>query len=122
MNEWIEIVGKNGFALAVVVALGVFIYKKIWPDIERRLQAADNERKENLQRWEEQGKLFTEALKQEREDKARRFDEQARMFMEALRTQNVLSAETHRESMKVQNKIAEKLETLDRRIRNGNGK
>lgn len=122
MEQWVEIASKNGIAVLVVMAIGVFVYKKLWPIIERRLADADAERKENLQRWEEQGKLFTEALKQEREEKARRFDEQGRMFMEAIRTQNVLAAETHKESMKAQNKIVEKLEVIDRRIRNGNGK
>jgi hypothetical protein len=122
MEQWIEIASKNGIAILVLVAMGWFIYKKIWPSFEKRLDTADLREKEILQKWEEQGKLFAEALKAEREEKARRFDEQGRMFMEALRTQNVLASETHKDSIKAQNKIVEKLEALDRRLRNGNGK
>jgi hypothetical protein len=118
----VQIIGKNGLAMAIVIALGVFFLKKIWPDIERRLQSADNERRENLQRMDDQAKMFVESLKQEREEKARRFDEQARMFMQALQIQNARADEKHKESIKAQNRIADKLETIDKRLRNGNGK
>jgi|SRR5882672_240492 len=122
MEQWIEIASKNGIAVLVLVALGLFLYKKMWPAIEKRLDAADIERKENLQRWEEQGKLFTEALRQEREDNARRFEDQGKVFMAALRTQSVMVDQTHKESMKTQTKIAEKLDSLDQQVRNNNGK
>jgi len=122
MEQWIDTASKFGLSGLVLLAVGWFIYKKLWPIIEKRLAEADIREKENLNRWEEQGKLFAEALKAEREDNARRFDDQGRIFMEALRGQQVLAAETHRESMKSQNKIAEKLEILDRRLRNTNGK
>lgn len=118
MEQWIEVLSKNGIAVLVLFAVGWFVYKKLWPIFEERLKTADEREKENLQRWEQQGKLFTEALKQEREEKAKRFDEQGRMFMEAIRSQNVLAAETHKESMRTQNKIADKLEAIDRRIPN----
>lgn len=122
MDKWIEIAGKNGAWALMLLAFGWFFYKKIWPVIEKRLSDADIERKENLQRWEDQGKQFTEALRLEREDNSRRFEDQGKIFMEALRTQNVLAAETHKESMKAQGRIVEKLEVLDKHIRNGNGK
>jgi hypothetical protein len=122
MEQWIEIASKNGIAILVLFAMGWFIYKKIWPSFEKRLDTADLREKEILQKWEDQGKLFAEALKAEREDNAQRFEAQGKIFMESLRAQNVLAAETHRESMKSQNKIAEKLEVLNQRLKNGNGK
>lgn len=122
MEQWVEIAGKNGLSTLVVLAIGFFIYKKIWPIFEKRLAEAETERKENLQRWENQGKQFTDALRQEREDNARRFEDQGKIFMEALRTQNVLTAETHRESMKAQGKIADELRRVHEYLRNGNGK
>jgi hypothetical protein len=122
MEKWVDLASKYGLSGLILLALGLFIYKKLWPIIEKRLADADLREQENLRRWEEQGKLFTDALKAEREDNARRFDDQGRMFMDALRTQNVLSAETHKDSMKAQAKIVEKLETIDMRLRNGNGK
>jgi hypothetical protein len=129
MEKWLEIGIKNGIAVLALIALAVFLYKKVWPIaekmwlvIEKRLADADIREKDNLQRWEEQGKLFSEALKHEREDNARRFEDQGKLFMQSLRAQNVLADQTHKENMKAQGRIAEKLETLDQRLRNGNGK
>lgn len=122
MEQWIEIASKNGLAIAVLVALAMFIYKKLWPRFEKRLDDADVERKENLVRLEEQGKRFTDALKLEREDNARRFDDQSKVFTESLRTLNVLAAETHREAMKAQNEIVKEMRTLNQRLKNGNGR
>ena len=122
MDQWIEIASKNGLAIVMLVALAMFIYKKLWPRIEKRLDDADIERKENLTRWEEQGKRFMEALKLEREDNARRFDEQGRIFMESSRVQNVLAAETHKEAMKAQNEIVREMRMLNQRLKNGGGK
>lgn len=122
MNQWIEIVSRNGIAVLVVFGLGWFVYKELWPLIEKRLADADAREKENLQRWEDQGKMFTETLRQEREEKARRFDEQGKMFMEAIRRQGVLYDQTHKESMKAQGKIADELRRVHEYLRNGNGK
>lgn len=122
MEQWTQKASEYGLIGLVLLALGLFIYKKLWPVIEKRLADADLREKENLQRWEDQGKLFAESLRHEREDNSRRFEDQGKIFMESLRVQQVLAAETHRESIKTQNKIADKLETIDRRIRNGSGK
>ena len=122
MDKWIETASKNGITALALIALAWFLYKKIWPLIEKRLNDADIERKDNLQRFEEQGKAFTLALEKHREADERRFGEQGRLFTEALRTQNVFAAETHKESMAAHNRLADKLEVMDQHLRNGNGK
>lgn len=129
MEQWIEILGKNGLAILVIFALGYFLYKKVWPLFEKRLSDADAKELEHMRAWREQGEKFAEALRLEREDNTRRFDEQGKMFMEALRTQNVLAAETATAQMKAQNQIAktqgdiaQELKAINKHLKNGNGK
>jgi hypothetical protein len=122
MEQWIEIASKNGLAVLVIFALGYFFYKKVWPLVESKLANAEAQQKENQRLWREQGEAFAEALRLEREDNARRFEDQGKIFMESLRTQNVLAAETHKESMKAQKEITQELRALNKHLRNGNGK
>jgi hypothetical protein len=107
MNEWIELAKNYGLPGLIILAFGAFWYLKVWPLLIRQLDDAKVERETQGKRFEEQGKLFTEALKLERDDNSRRFDEQGRLFMEALRRQNVLAAETHKE-------ITEELRSIGR--------
>lgn len=133
MDKWIEFGSKNGWALLLLIAIGYVIYKKVWPLlektwerawalIEKRLADADAREKEHQQRWEEQGRQFSEALRQQRDADQRRSEEQGKLFTEALRSQNVFADLTHKETMKAHSAIAEKLEHLYQHIRNGNGK
>lgn len=122
MQQWIEIASKNGLAVLVIFALGFFFYKKLWPLIEKRIAEAETNQKENLRLWKEQGEMFTAALKHEREANERRFEEQGKMFADTIRSQNVLAAETHRESMKAQGEMIREMKTLNQRLKNGNGK
>jgi hypothetical protein len=140
MDQWIEIGTKLGIAGLVIVAVAYAWAKQIWPFIVQQIkdakaeresvmeaakaerEAAKAEREAHTRRFEEQGRLFAEVLQREREDKARRFDEQGKMFMEALRTQNILAAETHKESMKAYGEITQEVRALNKHLRNGNGK
>jgi hypothetical protein len=132
-DKWIEFASKNGWALLALIGIGVLFYKKIWPLvektwergwalIEKRLADADARDKDHQRLWKEQGELFAAELARDREANERRFDEQGKLFTESMRRQTVLMAETHKESMKAQTKIAEKLDILDQHMRNGNGK
>lgn len=112
MDQWIEIASKFGIPVVMVAMLALFIYKQVWPFITKQIEEAKQERVEMYRRNEEQGRLFTEALKLEREDNARRFEDQGKLFMESLRQQNVLAADT-------QTRVIEELKSLNHHIRNG---
>lgn len=131
--NWVEIAKVYGPLGLMVLAGGWFFIKHLWPDIKRRLDSADTERKEYLRLMKEQSDLFAASLKDQREADERRSAEQGRIFTDALRQQNVMAAETHEKAMrahdellksqndlaKTQIKMAEKLEILDQHIRNG---
>lgn len=132
MEQWVDIAAKNGLSVLVVIGLAWFFYKRVWPIMEKRMVDADVERTQNLvrwedqrrehtERWERQGKLFTDALRYQEESQARRFEEQGKMFMDALRSRDILAAEAHRDWMKAQNQMASELKTLSSYIRNGSG-
>lgn len=133
--DWVEIAKVYGPLGLLVLAGGWFFIKQIWPDIRKRLDNAESDRKENQRLMREQADLFAASLKEQREADERRSMEQGRMFMEALRNQNLLAAETHEKTMQAHNELvksqnemartqirmAEKLEVLDEHIRNGKG-
>lgn len=112
MEQWIDIASKYGLTGLVLLAVGAFVYKKLWPIIEKRLADADVREQEHMRMWKEQGEVFTSALKLEREDNAKRFEDQGKIFMEALRTQQVMATETHRE-------ITQELKGIKQHLRNG---
>lgn len=133
MDKWIEFGSKNGWALLGLIFVAYVFYKKIWPLIEetwkkawalieKRLADADAREKEHQQVMKDQGESFLRALKEQREADDRRWEENGKLFAEALRTQNVFASETHKESMKSQSRIADKLDILDQRLQNGTGR
>lgn len=119
MEQWIKIVSQFGIPIALLMALGIFLVRQVWPVFKQRMADADKERQENTARLIEQGRLFTESLQKEREYNTRRFEEQGKIFAEVMRTQQVLAAETHKESMKSQYEITRELKSLNNYLRNG---
>jgi len=130
MEQWVEIAAKNGISILVVLAVGWFFYKKVWPLMEKRMNDADmkdtqnlqrweDQRREHIERWERQGKLFADTLNHQQEQFARRFEDQAKIYAESLRSRDNLSVEAHRDQIKAYNQITAELKTLSSYIRNG---
>jgi hypothetical protein len=112
MEQWIEVAKVYGPLAFIALALGLFLYRNVWPLVVKRIEDADKERVEFSKRLEDQGRLFADSLKFDREYNTKRFDEQGRLFTEALRTQNVFAAESHKE-------ITQELKSIHERLRNG---
>jgi hypothetical protein len=97
MEQWIDIAGKFGIPVALLMLLGYFLLKHVWPFVTKQIEDAKSERKADM-----------EAAKSERK-------EEIGKFMDTLRARDVMIAEISQRHVKA-------LESLTIEIRRGNGK
>ena len=51
IKDWFDILGRNSILLVGLMALGYFIYKKVWPFVERQLEEAQAARKLEIEKF-----------------------------------------------------------------------
>lgn len=61
--SWIEFAKVYGPLGFIALALGSFLYFKVWPIFTGRLEKAEKREEESAKRFEDQGKLFAEVIR-----------------------------------------------------------
>jgi hypothetical protein len=93
MEQWIDIAGKFGIPVALLLLAGWFLAKKVWPFVVEQIKEAQTQRQ-------------AETAK----------------FVETIRTRDVLMAESQRENLKALEAMTVEIRGLRDEIRNGHKK
>ena len=51
IKDWFDILGRNSIVLTGLLVLGFFLYKKVWPFVERQLEEAQAARKLEIEKF-----------------------------------------------------------------------